>query len=96
MAEAGVVGDLKEFRWTGGEFVSLTVRNVPDDGSTGLAKVGKIVCPGEAISVLTSSRMVSMVTFRLLEDVPRPMARGEEDADNRGCSAGEEKIVGGG
>ncbi len=51
------------------------------------AEVGDAVCPGDAIPLFTSSRMVSMVTFLLLEGVPDTTVDGVEDAGMKDCNA---------
>ncbi len=74
----------------------MTAWKASRGGFANEVEVGDAVCLGDSISLFISSRMVSMVTFLLLEGGSDTMGDGVEDAGMKDCNAGQGEIEGDG
>lgn len=73
---------------------ALTAWEASCGGFTDEAELGDAVSPGDAIPLFTSSRMVSIVTFLLLEGGSETMVVAVEDAGMKDCNAEQEETEG--
>lgn len=71
----------------GREMDAFTAWKASCGGFADAAEVGDAVCPGDMIPLFTSSRMVSIVTFLLLEVVSDIVVDGVEDASMKDCNS---------